>query len=189
MLKTNVFVHSGPFQPWSYPRFYPPDHTCKYYICLSAGDKQFILFGSICKCKEFFCYDGTWSFWDCLLQFCVHVDPPKYNTVWDGLGIFEEVVLYEDRELKIGALQLLVLLVSKFCYNFFLCHWKFMTFCGKAIQFSLRFACKTRGQCYKTFYCGNLPPFHGIPSFCVIKHYYYGKYHRMAVNYRGKKVL
>jgi len=26
-----------------------------------------------------------------------------------------------------------------------------------------------------------------ILSFCVIKHYYYGKYHRMAVNYRGKK--
>jgi hypothetical protein len=28
-----------------------------------------------------------------------------------------------------------------------------------------------------------------IPSFCVIKHYYYGKYHRMAVNYCGKKFL
>jgi hypothetical protein len=26
-----------------------------------------------------------------------------------------------------------------------------------------------------------------IPSFCVIKHYYCGKYHRMAVNYHGKK--
>jgi hypothetical protein len=26
-----------------------------------------------------------------------------------------------------------------------------------------------------------------IPSFCVMKHYYYGKYHRMAVNYHGKK--
>jgi hypothetical protein len=26
-----------------------------------------------------------------------------------------------------------------------------------------------------------------ILSFCVIKHYYYGKYHRMAVNYRCKK--
>ncbi len=26
-----------------------------------------------------------------------------------------------------------------------------------------------------------------ILSFCVIKHYYYGKYHRMAVNYRSKK--
>ncbi len=26
-----------------------------------------------------------------------------------------------------------------------------------------------------------------IPSFCVIKHYYYSKYHRMAVNYHGKK--
>jgi hypothetical protein len=25
-----------------------------------------------------------------------------------------------------------------------------------------------------------------MPSFCVIKHYYYGKYHRMAVNYCGK---
>jgi hypothetical protein len=28
-----------------------------------------------------------------------------------------------------------------------------------------------------------------IPSFCVIKHYYYGRYHRMAINYRGKKFL
>ncbi len=28
-----------------------------------------------------------------------------------------------------------------------------------------------------------------IPSFCVIKHYYYGKYHRMAVNYHGKMFL
>jgi hypothetical protein len=26
-----------------------------------------------------------------------------------------------------------------------------------------------------------------IVSFCVIKHYYYIKYHRMAVNYCGKK--
>ncbi len=26
-----------------------------------------------------------------------------------------------------------------------------------------------------------------ILSFCVIKHYYYGKYHRMAINCRGKK--
>jgi hypothetical protein len=26
-----------------------------------------------------------------------------------------------------------------------------------------------------------------IPSFCVIKHYYNSKYHRMALNYHGKK--
>jgi hypothetical protein len=28
-----------------------------------------------------------------------------------------------------------------------------------------------------------------IPSFCVIKHYCFGKCHRMAVNYCGKKFL
>ncbi len=32
-------------------------------------------------------------------------------------------------------------------------------------------------------------PFHGNPSFCVIKLYYLGNYHGMAVNYHGIKLF
>jgi hypothetical protein len=42
-----------------------------------------------------------------------------------------------------------------------------------------------RGQCYKTFYCGNLPPFHGNTAFYIIKLYYPGNYSGVAVNYHG----
>jgi len=41
------------------------------------------------------------------------------------------------------------------------------------------------GQCYKTFYRSNLRHSIVIPSFCVIKLYYLGSCHRMAVNYHG----
>ncbi len=44
---------------------------------------------------------------------------------------------------------------------------------------TLELACP-RGQCYTTFYCGNLQSFHGI---AVILSYYCGNYHKMAVNY------
>jgi hypothetical protein len=44
------------------------------------------------------------------------------------------------------------------------------------------------GKCYKTFCHGNLLQFHGIAVILCYKKYYFGNYHRMAVNYYGKEL-